>query len=177
MTAALPQPIPERRVVTVRPAPVREPPFDDEPSAATLVLVGPRDQVLPFAPSRRRLHAAPDSFGVQPTGRGDLPDPEVFARRLLVGVFEALGGRRSLHQLASHVSHRVYGGLMTDVERSATRRKWRTPPALRSIRVCEPADGVAEVAAVIRADARCRAVALRLEGLDGRWRCVRLQIG
>jgi hypothetical protein len=48
---------------------------------------------------------------------------------------------------------------------------------LRSIRVCEPADGVAEVSAVVQIGPRFRAMAARLEGLDGRWRCVRLQLG
>ena len=46
-----------------------------------------------------------------------------------------------------------------------------------NLHVTEPADGVAEVAAVLRIENRFRALALRLEGLDGRWRCVRLQIG
>ncbi|MBV9174069.1 MAG: hypothetical protein JOZ81_28745 [Chloroflexi bacterium] len=177
MTAALSDHPSHPRVISVRPAPVREPPFDDELPARPLTRIGPHDRVLPFAPSRRRLQTVADSFGVRPTGRGDLPDPESFTRRLLVGAFEVLGGRRSLHQLAPHVSARVYAALVTDVERVTTRRKWRTPPAVRSIRVCEPADGVAEVAAVIYSAGRSRAVALRLEGLDGRWRCVRLQIG
>ena len=38
-------------------------------------------------------------------------------------------------------------------------------------------DGVVEAAATVRVGARYRAIAFRLEGLDGRWRCVRLQIG
>ena len=41
--------------VTVRPAPRREPPFDDEIPQRHLTLVGPHDRPLPFAPSRRRL--------------------------------------------------------------------------------------------------------------------------
>jgi hypothetical protein len=45
------------------------------------------------------------------------------------------------------------------------------------VRLCEPADEVAELSAVIQTGRRCRAVALRLEGTNGRWRCVRLQIG
>jgi hypothetical protein len=48
---------------------------------------------------------------------------------------------------------------------------------LHSLHFAEPADGVAEVAAIVRIGDRFRAIALRLEGLDGRWRCVRLQIG
>jgi hypothetical protein len=42
--------------------------------------------------------------------------------------------------------------------------------------VCEIDDGVAEVTAVIRRGARTLAVALRLEGIDGRWMCTALQM-
>jgi hypothetical protein len=52
---------------------------------------------------------------------------------------------------------------------------------VRSIHVGEPADGIAEVCAVVsRPDAdgpRFRAVAARLEGHSGQWRCVTLQVG
>ena len=41
----------------------------------------------------------------------------------------------------------------------------------------EPVDGVAEVAALVRRGARSTAVALRLEGLDGRWQCTALELG
>ena len=40
-----------------------------------------------------------------------------------------------------------------------------------------PSDGVAEVSLVLRRDGRCRAIAFRLTGLDGRWRITALQIG
>jgi hypothetical protein len=45
------------------------------------------------------------------------------------------------------------------------------------VRVCEPADGVAEAAAVVHGPQRTRAVALRLEGMDGRWRVTAFQAG
>jgi hypothetical protein len=162
--------------VTVRPAPRREPPFDDEIPPRHLTLVGPHDRPLPFSPSRRRLTDMHDEFAPQPTGRGDLPDPAWFGRRLLVAVLEAMAGRRAPHQLAPHLSQGVFGGLVADLERPG-RRVWAQPAVLRSVRVCEPADGVAEVSAVVQTGARFRAIAARLEGLDGRWRCVRLQIG
>lgn len=50
-------------------------------------------------------------------------------------------------------------------------------PLLHSLRVMEPAAGVAEVCAVIQVGERYRAIAARLEGVDGCWRCVRLQVG
>jgi hypothetical protein len=49
--------------------------------------------------------------------------------------------------------------------------------AVSSVRLTEPADGVAEVAATVRRGRRTTAVALRLEGLDGRWQCTALEVG
>lgn len=174
MTAALT--VPETAAahpITVRPAPRREPPFDDELPERHLRLVGPHDRPLPFAPSRRRLTDKRDLFAARPTGRGELPDPRWFGRRLLVAALEALGGRRSPQQLAPHLSHSVLTGMLGGSQRET----WTQPAALRSLRVCEPADGVAEISAVVQVGSRFRAVAARLEGLDGRWRCVRLQLG
>jgi Family of unknown function (DUF6459) len=165
-------------LITVRPAPAREPLFDDELSARHLRVVGPYDQPLPFpsAPRRVRLER-PDAFAVRQTGRRDLPDPTMWGRRLLIAIIESMAGRRSLRQLAPHLSAAVHHGLATDAERAARHRHWVHSASVRRVRVCEPADGVAELAAVIRSGTRYRAIAARLEGLDGRWRCTRLEIG
>ena len=117
MTAAIADPAPTTdpsHRVTVRPAPRREPPFDDEIPQRHLMLVGPHDRPLPFAPSRRRLIDRRDAFSMQPTGRGQLPDPAWFGRRLLVAILEAMAGRRSPHQLAPHLSHGVFIALLAD---------------------------------------------------------------
>jgi hypothetical protein len=165
-------------MITVRPAPVREPPFDDEVSARHLSVVGPYDQPLPFPSAPRRVPLdGRDTFAVRQTGRHDLPDPAVWGRRLLVAIIESMAGRRSLRQLAPHLSAAVHHGLATDTERAARHRKWVRSASVRRVRVCEPADGVAELAAVIQCATRYRAMAARLEGLDGRWRCTRLEIG
>jgi len=164
-----------QRPITVRPAPPREPPFDDELPPRHLRLVGPHDRPLPFAPSQRRLTSPRDLFAMTPTGRGQLPDPLWFGRRLVIAALETFGGRRSAQQLAPHLSPAVLAGLRAD--RDKPNRGWAQPATLRSIRVCEPADGVAEISAVIQTGPRFRAIAARLEGLDGRWRCVKLQLG
>ena len=52
-----------------------------------------------------------------------------------------------------------------------------SPLVVGPVRVCEPVDGVAEVTAVARRGGRAHAVAARLEGIDGRWRCTALQVG
>ena len=51
------------------------------------------------------------------------------------------------------------------------------PLLIGHVPVCEPVDGVAEVSAVARRGGRAHAVAARLEGIAGRWRCTALQIG
>ena len=126
------------RPITVRPAPRREPPFDDELPERYLQLIGPHDRPLPFAPSQRRLTDKRDLFAARPTGRGELPDPRWFGRRLLIAALEALGGRRSPQQLAPHLSHAVLSGMLAGSQRTT----WAQPATLRSLRVCEPADGV-----------------------------------
>ncbi len=178
--AARPNPAPR---FEVRPAPVREPPFDDELPARHLSLVGPLDQPLPFgaddvnAPSALRLASATDPFDPQPTGRTDLPDPAAYARRLIIAIIETATGRRSASQLSKHTSAGVQAGLARDAGKISRLGTASRPATLHSLHVREPADGVAEVVAVVRVGSRFRAIALRLEGLDGSWQCVRLQIG
>lgn len=172
-------PIPEapepsvHRLITVRPAPPREPPFDDELTERDLRVVGPHDRLLPFATPQRRLTDQRDLFAAQPTGRGALPNPRWFGHRLLTATLETLAGRRTPGQLAPHLSHAVLTGMLAGSQRAS----WAQPSVLRSLRVFEPADGVAEISAVIQVGPRYRAAAARLEGLDGRWRCVRLDLG
>jgi hypothetical protein len=167
----------------IKPAPHREPPFDDELPARHLSLVGPLDRQLPFdaiepsAPSASRLRATSDPFSAQPTGRAALPELAVFARRLVIGIIETATGRRSAAQLGRHTAPAVQAGLAKDAGRIGRLGTAERPATLHSLHYAEPADGVAEVAAIVRIGDRFRAIALRLEGLDGRWRCVRLQIG
>ncbi|MCL2780819.1 MAG: Rv3235 family protein [Actinomycetia bacterium] len=179
MTISLTEPRPAGRKITVRPAPRREPPFDDELSAHELHLIGPYDQPLPFVSlARPSLTEELDPFAAQPTGRGDLPDPTAFARRLLVATLEVLSGRRPMHQLTPHMTYGVYSGLTGNLERPERSHHWREHRSrLHSVRLCEPADGVAELSAVITLGRRYHAAALRLEGIDGRWRCVYLKFG
>jgi len=45
-----------------------------------------------------------------------------------------------------------------------------------SIRLCEPRDGAVEAVVIVRGRARTRAVAVRLEGLDKRWRATAINV-
>jgi hypothetical protein len=159
----------------VRPAPPREPPFDDE-RPRHLSLVGPHDRPLPFgaAAATDRSPAAGLTLHSVSTG---LPDVAAFSRRFVIGVIETATGRRAPGQLARHTSPAVHAGLCQSAGRGTRLGTARRPATLHSIHVTEPLECVAEVAAVVRVGNRFRALALRLEGTDGRWRCVRLQVG
>nr|WP_281496856.1 Rv3235 family protein [Ornithinimicrobium sp. F0845] len=117
-------------------------------------------------------------FGPQSTGRRDLPDPEVWARRLITAIIEAMDGLRPSNQLNRWVDPAIRDRIMR-CGIQARQRNQRPGGALvvRAMRVCEPVDGVAEVAAVIGYRSRVRALALRMSGVDGRWLITALEIG
>jgi hypothetical protein len=166
----------------IKPAPVREPPLDDELPTRRLNVVGPHDRPLPFAadPSSDatpRLVGVRQRNGTVSAARSERPDPYAFSRRLVIGIIEAATGRRSASQLAPYTAPAVLTGLSRDAGTITRLGTARRPATLHSIHVLEPVDGVAEVAAVVRLGGRFRAIALRLEATDGRWQCVRLQIG
>jgi hypothetical protein len=165
---------PRARPVVVRPAPRREPPFDDE-LPATRPLYGPWDQRLPFEP----VPLQPAPWVPRPARPRGLPDPGPWGRRLLIGMIETAGGHRPLHQLAAMLSPSVSRGLGADFEYAARngRPHWLHRAMIRSVRVAEPATGVAELCATVDAGGRVRAIAIRLDEHHGRWRCTRLQLG
>jgi hypothetical protein len=117
-------------------------------------------------------------FGPLPTSTSDLPDAVRWARQMVQVIAEVLCGQRPATQLLRWTVPEVY-----DQVRSRTPARHRPGaapargPRVGTVRVCEPADGVAEAAAVVHGAQRARAVALRLEGLDGRWRVTVFQAG
>lgn len=121
-------------------------------------------------------------FGPQPTARHELPDPLPLLRSLTRGVLEVLAGIREVDQLARWFSEDAYRSLVTRANLSARARSARgVPPArpsfdILSIRASEPADGIVEAVVVVAGPGRTRAVAIRLEGLDHRWRSTSLAI-
>ena len=115
-------------------------------------------------------------FGPQPTPRRGLPDPRGWSGRFAQAVVEVLAGDRPVAQLVRWTSSEVYDEVACRVLDPGTGAAG--PRAVvRSIHVSEPADGIAEVAAMVRRGTRTTAVALRLEGLDGRWQCTAIELG
>ena len=170
--------VPVRRRPTVRRVPPFQPPCDDEVPDGVVIVLSPRQEELPFdEPPPRRFEHDIDFFDRQPTRRRDLPDPEAWATRFLQAVLETLSGARPPVQLQEWTSSTVRGQIV----RVANGGRWARPagglPAIRAVRVGEPADGVAEICGVVRRGRHYAAIAARLEGFDGRWRCVSLQLG
>ncbi|GAA3926865.1 Rv3235 family protein [Microbacterium soli] len=115
-------------------------------------------------------------FAAQPTSAALLPDPIPLLRSLTNGALEVLAGARKVDQLARWLSEDAFRALAARASLSARARSARgiapSRPAFRilSMRVTEPADGIVEAVVVVAGPGRTRAVAVRLEGLDGRWR-------
>jgi hypothetical protein len=139
----------------------------------------------PEAPPDLRLMPRPGAddpdrgdFGPQPTARAALPAPRGWAGRFVQAVVEVLAGDRPLGQLVRWTSAEVYDDLLARVSGAhPTGLRQPARATVRSVHIAEPADGVAEVAAIVRRGERTTAVAARLEGLDGRWQCTALELG
>jgi len=123
-----------------------------------------------------------DYFGFQPTTRDSLPDPTPLIENLAKSVMEILAGARDLDQISRWVSDDVYRTLQIRVHASARARAVKKIPAYRpaislgSTIVTYPVDDACEAVAIIHGRARSRAVAIRLQGLDGRWRATAIHV-
>jgi hypothetical protein len=176
--------VPLRRL----PVPVSEP---------YAVSTGPvRDQAVPPTQGALALAFAAADTGAdvgdrwaapQPTSTAELPDPQATCAALVQAVVEVLAGTRQPTQLVRWLSAEVYAALQRRAALAARLRTTTKPSAVTAIatrravvtrvRLCQPADGVVEASAVVLDRERVRAVALRLEGLDGRWRATALEVG
>jgi hypothetical protein len=123
-----------------------------------------------------------DFFGAQPTPSTQLPPPELLLENLARCLFEVLSGARELDQVARWVSADVYRHLHRRVTYATMARTATKQPVSRpsfrvgSIHCYEPRDGVVEGTVVLLGKARARAVAIRLEGMDSRWRATAVHI-
>ena len=165
------------------PAPATEPPYDDERTDVAPTIDGALALAFPTssAPLPLRLvpPAQPGEDSDVRSARADLPDPRQWTGRLAQAVVEVLAGQRPAAQLCRFATLDVLDLLERWAGRLA-RRTHGTPvsrPVVMSVHVSEPVDGVAEACVVMNTGVRRRAIALRLEGIDGRWQCTALQLG
>ena len=154
-------------------------------STPDLRLVPALTHQLPEPAHRRPARDVTDEDDLpRPTPRTHLPEPVPWAGRLVQGILEVLAGVRPLSQLVRWTTTDVYDSISTRTEHRFRRMSesreispHRLAEVVRSVHISEPVDGIAEVCAIVQQGPRCRAVALRLEGIDGRWQCTALQIG
>lgn len=123
-----------------------------------------------------------DFFGEQPTKTADLPDPKPMIVNLARSVLEVLAGCRDLDQIARWLSDEVYRTLLTRVNisqraRAAKKQTVRRPTfGLGNVHISHPRDGAVEAVVIVHGKARSRSVAIRLEGLDGKWKSTGLYV-
>ena len=141
------------------------------------------------SPGRARKRPArelgDDEFAPRQTPRTQLPDPKPWAGRLVQAIVEVVSGMRPVSQLVRWTSADVYESVQTHMRKEPSLAalparvgsRSRFPEVVRSVHASEPVDGIAEICAILQQGRRCRAIALRLEGLDGRWQCTALHIG
>lgn len=107
-----------------------------------------------------------------------LPDARRWAGQFVQAAIEVAAGLRPPSQLVRWTSEEVQACL---TRRASLAKRLDASPTRRavvgSVRVCHPQDGVAEASAVVTQGERARAVAVRMEGLDGRWRVTALEFG
>lgn len=134
---------------------------------------------LPLASRSTRFA---DFFAPQRTPSTALPDPEPFLRNLTLGVLEVFAGVREVDQLARWLTEDAYRKLVTRANLAARARNARGVAVRRpahtivSVHESSPADGIVEAVVVVRGPARTRALAVRLEGMDRRWRATSLAL-
>ncbi|MDH4352902.1 MAG: Rv3235 family protein [Actinomycetota bacterium] len=114
-----------------------------------------------------------------PTTRDALPDPRGWAARLGQALVETCTAGRPVSQLARWTNEPVYAELAARyapwARQDVAHRRVAVRERVRSVHVCEPADGVVEACLVVAGGERPHALALRLEGWDGRWLCTAVE--
>ena len=163
------------------------PPGDHEQPPApryaqgTLALDLPEPSGTPLAPGPPQLTVPPGGrsrrAGSWPAG---IPDAHDWAARFVQAIVEVIGGDRPLSQLVRWTSEAVYVDMSRRVKilgaTTAASRGRASRPQVQAVHICQPQEEVAEVAAPIRHGVRSRAIAARLEVVQGRWLCTALQM-
>ncbi|WP_250290254.1 Rv3235 family protein [Frankia sp. CiP1_Cm_nod1] len=178
-----------------------DPPYDDDPpagawgahpptgpaaaapviaAAAPIVLALPRTEHADHGDQRpypardtlvRPLQPLPGPGRTDAPGTGELPSARAAATVVVRAIVEAVTGIRPVAHLVAWTSPRV----QADLERLVAGNVRHRRHTLRCLRVCEPREGIAEVAAVIARGDRVSAIALRMETAGSRWRVTALQ--
>lgn len=113
---------------------------------------------------------------------GDEPNLDGFATRFAQALVEVVGGDRGVYQLMRWTTDEVYEELY---QRSSVLKQGpgrdprlrRLRAQVRSVHLSCPLPDVAEISIHVRHGHRSRAIAARIELIEGRWRCSAIQFG
>lgn len=123
-----------------------------------------------------------DFFGEQYCKTEDLASPDPLLRTLAPAVVEVIAGVRNISQLAAHLSEDVYGRLRDRSVKVAQERARNGQSVLAPtltvgrVKKQEPRDGVVEAVVLVQSPTRTRAVTIRLEGINQRWRATSVSV-
>ena len=150
------------------------------PAQGTLALDFRLASGVPATPTAPALQLLAGGRSSAPSPAG-VPDVRDWAARFVQAVAEVIGGDRPVSQLIRWTDEDVYLDMcrrvrILGVTSTAASRGRVNRPQVRSVHICQPRDGVAEVAVHIRHGTRSRAVAARLEVVRDRWLCTALQL-
>jgi hypothetical protein len=161
--------------------------LDDLPAESDIAKtkdVEPED--APPAPSKTRKVRNPieseEYFGVQYSKTCDLPDPVESLKVLATGVVEVIAGTLQVEQLARWLSDDVYQRLQFRARRAEAQRIEQGIKAhyqnlsVGGLRTSSPRDGVIESVILLSSKSRTRAVTIRLEGINARWRATSVSV-
>lgn len=111
-----------------------------------------------------------------------LPDPEPILQAIATSVVEVISGVRSVDQIAALVSAQVYDRLRQKVSQRAqldaksARPKLAPKFAVRKVHQESPRPGIIESVVLLSSAVRTRAVTIRLEPINKRWRATDISI-
>jgi hypothetical protein len=113
---------------------------------------------------------------------GDERELDAFSVRFAQAVVEVIGGDRGVHQLMRWTTEWVYADLMHRshaLQRTTPgdQRLRRVRATVRSVHLFRPHEDAAELSIHVRHGQRSRAIAARIERIEGRWRCTVLDFG
>jgi len=143
------------------------------------------ERLEPDAPERRRRSTdamVDEMFGRQRTPAASLPDPMALVRNLARCAVEIMAGARDPEQISRWLEPAAYSRLVLRAvvaarARQAKGRRTSMPTVtIGACRIDTPTDDAVEAVIIVHTPARSRAVAMRLIGIDGRWRASELTV-
>ncbi len=109
-------------------------------------------------------------FAPQPTSSKELPELHTWTLKFATSVLEIWAAKRQPAQLARWCHHTIYSKLVGEVGTLTQVGR------IRKLHLCQPLDGICEVALTVRFETRIRSLAIRFEGVDHRWLCTSLTL-